>query len=297
MFHRGAPPATIDPSMSSSESSEVRGIELRGANDLRLRGDQVGREGDPLVLLLHGGGQTRHAWGNTARALAAQGFHVIALDHRGHGDSEWGDDYGLSVFADDVVAICKQLAQPPILVGASLGGLAGLLAEAEQGPLLKALVLVDVGPRLAPSGVQKIIGFMKSGLDGFASLEEAADTIAAYMPHRPRPRDTRGLAKNLRQGPDGRWRWHWDPRFVERRGPDTSFRPERLTEAARKLKLPVQLVRGHKSDVLPEDAVKEFLEMVPHARFDSVDAHHMVAGDDNDAFTDTVRGFLAEVAR
>ena len=276
-----------------------RRVTFRGAGGVKLAGDAVGRDGDPPVVLLHGGGQTRHAWGLTARALAGAGHYVVALDHRGHGDSEWpaDGDYHLTTFAGDVVAVVAQLGAPPVLVGASLGGLAGLIAEGERGPLLRALVLVDVGPRLEMAGVRRVLSFMETGLDGFASLEEAADAIAQYLPHRKRPRHVSGLAKNLRLGDDGRWRWHWDPRFVRRERGDPTFTRERLLEAARRLRLPTLLVRGRMSDVLTEDAVREFLDLVPHAEYvDVAGAHHMVAGDDNDAFSEAVLGFTRRLS-
>jgi pimeloyl-ACP methyl ester carboxylesterase len=270
-------------------------ITLRGHGGIDLVGDAVGTEGDPPVVLLHGGGQTRHAWGATARTLAAAGFFAIALDHRGHGDSGWPDDgdYNLPALAGDVVEVAAQLGRPPIVVGASLGGLAGLFAEADRGPVLRALVLVDVAPRIEVDGVQRILSFMATGLDdGFGSLEEAADAIAAYLPHRRRPRDLSGLAKNLRQR-DGRWRWHWDPRFVRRDKGDPAFAHDRLKAAARALRLPTLIVRGRMSDVVSEASVREFLELVPHAEYaDVAGASHMVAGDDNDAFSAAVIAFL-----
>lgn len=275
-------------------SMEQRPIAFRGAGGIALVGDAYGRAMDRPVILLHGGGQTRHAWGNTARALARAGHHVIALDHRGHGDSEWpaDGDYNLLTFADDVVAVARQLERPPAVVGASLGGLAGLLAEGEHGPLLASLVLVDVAPRIEEVGVKKILAFMELGIDGFASLDEAADAIAAYLPHRAR-RDPAGLTRVLRRGSDGRWRWHWDPRFVRRDHGDPAWGRQRLFAAARRLTLPTLLVRGRMSDVISEESVAEFREAVPHAEFaDVVGAAHMVAGDDNDAFSAAVIEFL-----
>jgi pimeloyl-ACP methyl ester carboxylesterase len=274
---------------------ESRPIAFRGAGGVALVGEARGRPEDPPVLLLHGGGQTRHAWGTTAVSLARSGFHVIALDHRGHGDSAWPDDgdYGLATFADDVRAVAAQLGRAPALVGASLGGLAGLLAEGEGGPLLAALVLVDVAPRVEQDGVRRILAFMERGLDGFASLDEAAEAIAGYLPHRKRPRDLGGLARNLRQGDDGRWRWHWDPRFVRRDEVDPAWSQERFVAAARRLRLPTLVVRGRMSDVLSEDGVRELRTLVPHAAYvDVAGAAHMVAGDDNDAFAGAVIAFL-----
>ena len=252
------------------------------------------------MLLLHGGGQTRHAWGGTAKALARNGFHAIAIDHRGHGDSEWppDGDYAMETFSLDVMAIVAQLPRPPLVIGASLGGLAALLAEGERGPALAGLVLVDVAPKLEQEGVARVIGFMERGIDGWATLEEAADAIAAYLPNRQRPRDLSGLTKNLRQNPDGRWRWHWDPRFVRREKGDPSWSRARFDAATANLKLPVLVVRGKMSDVLSEEGVQHLLELVPHAKYaDVAGAAHMVAGDDNDAFTAAVVEFALQIAR
>lgn len=276
-----------------------RPISFRGAGGVTLAGDALGPEDGTPVLFLHGGGQTRHAWGAAGAAVARTGALVISLDHRGHGDSAWAPDgdYGLESFAGDVCAVAAQLGRPPVVVGASLGGLAGLLAEGERGPVLRALVLVDVAPRLEQDGVKKIVAFMETGLDGFASLEDAADAIAAYLPHRRRPRDLGGLSKNLRQGADGRWRWHWDPRFVRRDKGDPAFALERLENAARRVHVPTLIVRGKMSDVLSEDGVRELRALIPHAEYvDVAGAAHMVAGDDNDAFTSAITHFLGASA-
>lgn len=247
------------------------------------------------MLLLHGGGQTRHAWGATASKLAVAGFYAVNADLRGHGESAWADDgdYEISSFAADIAAMAAQLPSRPALVGASLGGIASLVCEHDH-PVATAVVLVDVTPRMDPDGVQRIVGFMNAYPDGFEEIEHAADAIAAYLPHRPRRSDTKGLSKNLRQGEDGRWRWHWDPRFLS--GPPRSVHdqyPHRMNEAARSLKVPTMLVRGRMSEIVSEEGVREFLELVPHAEYVDVEgASHMVAGDRNDAFCDAVIDFL-----
>ncbi len=268
---------------------------------LRIAGDAHGEPSSPPVLLLHGGGQTRHAWGGTAAALAAQGHYAVALDLRGHGDSGWDDaaDYSVDAFARDLAAVARQLPAKPAVVGASLGGLAAIIAQGEHpDPPASAVVLVDIAPRMDPVGVSRIIEFMRARPDGFASLEEAADAVAAYMPHRPRPRDLNGLQKNLRRGPDGRYRWHWDPRFMHgERRPGAAQDPLRLEAAARNIRVPTLLVRGRLSDVVSADGARAFLAIVPHARYVDVSgAGHMVAGDRNDPFTDAVVAFLAEVS-
>ncbi len=274
-------------------------LHFTGADDLRITGDVLGAAGARPVLLLHGGGQTRHAWGALAEVLASAGFRAVSIDQRGHGESAWSPEgrYALSDFAADVRAVCATLGQPPILVGASLGGLASLLAEAE-GPFARALVMVDIAHRLELEGVQRILGFMAArSQSGFASLEEAADAVAAYLPHRKRPRDLAGLAKNLRLGDDGRHRWHWDPRFLEAgHGEDPVRSAQRLHDAASALRLPTLLVRGGLSDVLSEDGAREFLGLVPGARYADVGgAAHMVAGDRNDAFNQAILAFLGDL--
>jgi pimeloyl-ACP methyl ester carboxylesterase len=278
-------------------------VRLRGAG-IELAGDAYGPSDGPPVLLFHGGGQTRHAWGGTARLLGDKGWRATTVDLRGHGDSGWSPDgtYDIDNFAADVRAVARAQPAPPVLIGASLGGLASLIAIGEdapapgEGPLASGLVLVDVAPHIEADGVKRISDFMLSGLDGFASLEEVADAVAAYNPHRPRPRSLDGLRKNVRRRDDGRWYWHWDPAFVTEGPGDEprSYRNEdRLDDAARTLTLPVLIVRGRASDVLSEENVAELQALVPHATaVDVAGAGHMVAGDRNDAFNDAVVSFL-----
>jgi pimeloyl-ACP methyl ester carboxylesterase len=281
-------------------------VAYRGDAGLTLAADTYGDPAAPPVLFLHGGGQTRHAWGGAARAVAEAGFFAITLDHRGHGDSEWDPqgDYRVEAFVADLHAVLTQLPARPVLVGASLGGITAMMAEGEApSPISAGVVLVDITPRMEIVGVSRILGFMGAAPDGFATLEEAADSIAAYLPHRGRPRDLRGLEKNLRRGPDGRFRWHWDPRLLEqwdisRIEPGESLRTfEDRSAAARRLRVPVLLVRGRMSDVVSEEGAREFLAMVPHAQYADLEASHMVAGDRNDAFTGAVLAFLQGLPR
>jgi len=275
-------------------------IECDGANGVRLVADAYGDSSAPAVLLLHGGGQTRHSWGGTAAALSKEGFFAVSADLRGHGESDWDPtgDYSLAVMRADAEAWCEALHQPA-LVGASMGGITGMWMEgtrAEEGllPASRALVLVDIAHRSEAVGIKRIVDFMTGQPEGFATLDEAADAVARYMPHRPRPANTDGLARNLRLGEDGRYRWHWDPAFMagdQRQRTGTHM--DIFVEHARRLTLPVLLVRGRMSDVVSEEAAQEFLQLVPHAEYVDVrDAHHMVAGDRNDAFTGPVVSFL-----
>jgi len=274
-------------------------VRLRG-DGVELAADLHGDDKEDPVVLLHGGGQTRHAWGSTAEALARTGRFAVSVDLRGHGDSDWSADgaYDIGAFAADARAIAHGLPTRPVFVGASLGGLASLIAigESEQ-PLATALVLVDVAPRVEREGANRIRGFMLEGAQGFDRLEDAADAIAAFIPNRPRPKDLSGLRKNLRERADGRWYWHWDPRFIQRRdgidGQEGLVDHERLAGAARRVAIPVLLVRGQMSDIVSDESVRELQELIPTAEVvDVAGAGHMVAGDRNDAFSRAVTEFV-----
>jgi non-heme chloroperoxidase len=272
--------------------------EWEGMGGVRLAGDSWGDPAGPLVVLQHGGGQTRHAWKRTGEVLGAAGYRAVAFDARGHGDSDWAADgaYSQDVMVQDLQRVLAQLGdQRPVLVGASMGGGTSLVAAGEQAVDATALVLVDIAPRIEPEGVQNIRAFMGRNPDGFASLEEVADAIASYQPHRERPTHLQGLAKNVRLGADGRYRWHWDPRFLLGHR-DLALRQARLEACARALKVPSLLVRGGMSDVLTDQGVQEFLALAPASEYVAIgSAGHMVAGDRNDSFGKAVVEFLTRV--
>ena len=278
-----------------------------GAAGNKLVADVFGDGGAP-VLLLHGGGQTRHAWQKTAQAIARKGHTAFTLDQRGHGDSDWvaSGAYDFTDYAADAKAVAAELTRrsgvKPIVIGASLGGIAALLAEGDAerdtgANVFSALVLVDITPRVDMSGVAKVLGFMRANAkEGFASIAEAAQAVTEYLPQRPRPKSNEGLKKNLRLSPDGRWRWHWDPRFLDGprvAGADRSAVEAALIAAARRIRIPALLVRGGSSELVKEAHAKEFLELVPHADYVDVSgARHMVAGDRNDHFSAAVLSFI-----
>lgn len=267
-----------------------------GAGGLPIAGDVWGDPTAPLVVLLHGGGQTRHAWKGSGEQLAGTGYRVVAFDARGHGDSGWDPElrYTQDAMVEDLRCVIAAVGgMRPALVGASMGGVVSMIAAGEGHVEANSLVLVDIAPRVEPSGVQKIMEFMQQKPDGFDSLEEVAQAIMNYQPHRTRPRNLDGLAKNVRRMSNGKYRWHWDPRRHSG-GVDRATVQQRLEEAARKLSLPTLLVRGGLSDIVSEQSVREFLALCPHAEYvDVPDAAHMVAGDRNDIFGETVARFLA----
>ena len=283
----------------NTEHSDSHTITFRGVDDLNLVGDEWNRDAAatdrPTILLLHGGGQNRFSWKNTGQILAERGFHVIALDARGHGDSDRSPsaNYAVETLSADIQQVLYQIGRPVALIGASMGGLTGILAAHEAGPdVVTKLVLVDVVPRYEKSGSARIRDFMFSNVDGFDSLEAAADAVAAYLPHRTKPRSPEGLKKNLRLR-DGRWYWHWDPAFLTKPGDDPFARVDHLEQAARNLTIPILLIRGKLSDVVSTKGVQDFLRQVPSAEFVELsDAGHTAAGDDNDAFTEAVVAFV-----
>lgn len=270
---------------------------LRGSGDVELAVDVGGDPDAPPVVLLHGGGQTRHSWARALHALVQRGYHVLNVDARGHGDSDWSraGRYAMADLAADLRAVIGTLRAAPALVGASVGGATALeLIGHSPEPLARCLVLVDMVPEAEPEGVRRIHAFMSAHPRGFASMEEAADAVATYYPHRPRPRDPAGLRKNLRQRADGRWYWHWDPVFLEHMGqdPPESF-AARLAAAARGVRVPTLLVRGLHSEIVSDAGVAALRAILPQLEVvDVAGAGHMVAGDRNDAFNAGVFGFL-----
>lgn len=268
-----------------------------------ITGEGWGSPTAPPIILLHGGGQTHHSWGDTARKLAEQGWYAISYDARGHGASDWSANGGYLVdsLVADLKAIVQQVGGKPALIGASMGGLTSLVLDGESSEsLVSAVVLVDIAPKAEQKGIERIFAFMSSHLEsGFGSLEEAAEAVAAYLPQLSKNYDHSRLEKNLRFR-DGRYYWHWDPKMLKvwkNATPDQQIaHEERLFAAAQNLKAPALIVRGGISDVVSDRVMAEFLDAVPHVRSMTVSgAGHMVAGDSNHAFTNAVIDFLNEV--
>ena len=287
MIHR---PAIIDKTP----------VKFNLGNDFYIHGDAYGKSSDPVVILLHGGGQTRHSWGDTAISFSKKGWYAMALDARGHGDSNWSDagDYSADVMAQDLKIIIEQLNTKPALIGASMGGITSLIAAGEsETTLASALVLVDIAPKTEQKGIERIFAFMSAHNEGFESIDDAAMAVANYLPNRQKPTDTSRLEKNLRLKTDGRYYWHWDPKILtlwKSMTPEihTLFE-ERMYSAAEKLTIPTLIVRGGISDVVSEKVMAEFLDVVPNVESFTVSgAGHMVAGDSNHAFTNAVLEFL-----
>ena len=276
-----------------------RPTEFVGCGGIRLIGDHW-RPADvparpPSLVFLHGGGQTRHSWDKTARRMATLGWEAVTVDSRGHGQSDWApaDGYALTDSVADLHAVIDSLRHPPVVIGASAGGRAALVAEGERPGHTAGLVLVDIAPRLDPQGSARIKAFMTGAPHGFATLDDVAEAVHAYNPDRPRPRNLRGLTKNVRRRDDGRWYWHWDPEFLKAfESWDHDGVRARSLKAARNITTPTLLVRGATSDMVSRDAVEELLRLIRSAQSVEVSAGHMIAGLDNDVFAAHLTGFL-----
>jgi peroxiredoxin len=280
---------------------------VNGVGGVRIAADRIGDPLAPAVVFLHGGGQTRRSWGRAAAAVAERGWQAITVDLRGHGESDWSEDgdYRVITFAGDVLEVLRQLPPEPVLVGASLGGFTAMLLAGELSPTtVRAVVLVDIVPNMDPSGATRIHGFMNDRMEsGFASLDEVADAIQEYNPHRPRPSDLDGLRANLRER-DGRWYWHWDPKFIDG---TSALPPIEVTEVDRlyaaieeilRTNVPMLLVRGQMSDLVTQERADQFIARFPQIDFVDVGgAGHMVAGDRNDIFAGAVVEFLTRHAQ
>ena len=275
--------------------TQRRVVRLRAHDGIELMTERFGDDGAPAVVFAHGFGQTRRAWTSTACAVAANGWQSVTADARGHGDSGWRDDgnYDFAQFVDDLVLVARQ-AENPVLIGASMGGLLGLVAQANSRPF-RALVLVDITPRWESAGIERIIGFMRAHPSGFASINDAASAVTSYLPHRAAGKSPERLRESLVRGDDGRLRWHWDPRLLDRIVNDSERYQAMLLNAARRIDVPTLLISGENSDIVSGATIAEFLQLVPHAEHVRVPrATHMVAGDENDAFAMAVLDFLGK---
>jgi pimeloyl-ACP methyl ester carboxylesterase len=272
-----------------------------GRAGLPLAADVGGNAGGLCIVLSPGGGQTRHAWRRLAKYLVSQGHRVISLDLRGHGESAWAadGDYSIEAFVDDLLAVLATQHGPLVLIGASIGGIASLLAVVRHpSDLIRGLVLVDVVPNMQTSGLERIRGFMSAGEAGFADIDEAADAVARYLPDRPRPASSASLAKNLRRGENGRWYWHWDPAFhAGSRQRSEEGMLAKMESAATSISVPTLLVSGARSEVVDTAGATRLLQLIPHAQWVNVqDAAHMVAGDQNDVFDAEIDAFVRRVS-
>lgn len=264
----------------------------------------------PPVLCLHGGGQTAYMYEELGAALAGQA-HVLAPDMPGHGDSDpaVGDLGNITMprlIASTLPPLLDQFGMERVsIVGASLGGMTSIVLADERPELVAGIVLVDVGHKLEPEGVRRIVDFMTAH-ESFASTEEAAVAISEYLPNRKAGRPE-SLTRNLRQRADGRWEWKHGVgrrmREAEAEGVELPHPADDLDnvlfgieDAARRLRCPVLVLRGEQSDVLSRDGADELVDIIPDAELAIVEkAGHLAAGDNPRSTIALVRAFLDRI--
>ena len=278
-------------------------LKFHTEEDITIVADAYGNPSNDPIILQHGGGQTRNSWKRTGQILATKGWYVIATDARGHGDSSWSKkgDYSFEYLRKDLVKIVKTLDKQPILIGASMGGICSLAALHYHPTLAKGLILVDVSPRIEKKGTDRIFAFMSAKPEGYSSLEEVAEAVRGYLPHRKNIGSLNGLKKNLRKLPNGNYGWHWDPAMLKvwqskSNSVANKETEDFLTNALVNLAIPALLVRGGISDVVSLEIVEELKQIAPNLEYiDVAEAGHMVAGDSNHIFTNSLIDFIDRI--
>jgi pimeloyl-ACP methyl ester carboxylesterase len=249
------------------------------------------------VIFLHGGGLTAHTFDLVCLALSGT-YHCIALDQRGHGDSDWSDlgQYGIDTNCNDLAEFVGRLSLTmPALVGMSMGGLSALAYAGGMSRNLAALVVIDVGPETSQGGGSRIRKFLLDSEP--ADLNEHVERALRFNPRRNRRLLIRSLLNNLRQVEDGRWIWKWDPRAVQPTDQaGAAARRRQLWSEAPLIRCPTLIVRGAESDVFLREHAERLAQAIPKARqVEIAGAGHTVQGDNPVALTRAMREFFAAV--
>jgi len=255
------------------------------------------------LFFLHGFGLTAHTWDAVCGSLAPE-FRCIALDLRGHGDSEWSADgsYPLEDRLADIRAMVADLRLGPfVLVGHSMSGLHAIAYAADRSESLASLAIVDTGPRLAPrSGSRRIDDLVRADPYG-DSVDEFVERAMRSQPQRDRDSVRRALLQSLRQMPDGRWTWKYDRRFLDssRTAPADFEKTQELVRAQfGAVGCPTLVIRGGRSDLFLEEDALAMIPLLRNGRLVTIpDAGHTVQGAQPRAFAETLRTFLKDDVR
>ena len=218
---------------------------------LRFRYLDWGTKGLRPILFLHGGALTAHTWDLCCLALRDE-FHCVALDQRGHGDTDWAPDadYSIGAQREDIRGFADRLGFDRfVLVGQSMGAINGLAFAVTHPERLSALVMIDAGPEVRRRGSSRIREFVNGGAKP-ETLEEIIERALAFNPRRDRQILRRSLMHNLRRQPDGSWSWKYDRRRFQRLDHDTHLAERRrLADDLANVTCPALVVRGAESDV------------------------------------------------
>ncbi|HJU16438.1 MAG TPA: alpha/beta hydrolase [Stellaceae bacterium] len=269
----------------------------RQVGALRLRYLDWGTPGLPPMLFLHGGALTAHTWDLCCLSLRAE-YHCLALDQRGHGDSDWEPeaDYSIAAQREDIKGFVDQLGlDRPILVGQSMGAINALAFAVHYPERLSALVMIDAGPEVRRQGSRRIREFVHDVAEA-PSLDDIIARALAFNPRRDPTILRRSLMHNLRQTPEGGWSWKYDRRRFQRIDHET-HRAERqsLAEGLARVTCPALVVRGGDSDVFLDEDAAHLASRLPHGRAVTIpEAGHTVQGDNPKALVAALRSFLSK---
>jgi pimeloyl-ACP methyl ester carboxylesterase len=282
---------------------ELPEIVLPDEHDLVLRRMRFhyldwGTRGQPPIVFLHGGGLNSHTWDLVCAALRRE-RHCVALDQRGHGESEWSPqmDYSIESQVHDVDGFVDALGlERFVLVGMSLGGANALAWAGQHSDRLAGLVLVDTGPEVRAEGIRKIRAFTAENAP-LESVEEFVDRAIAFNPRRNRELLRLSLLHNLRRMPDGRWMWKYDQRHRGKVDPGAqAHRRDVLLSAVKTVECPTLVVRGAESDVFHDEDAERLAGQFRQGRWVKIEgAGHTVQGDNPRDLLVSLRGFLDEV--
>lgn len=270
------------------------------ANGMRFHYLDWGNQGAPDMLLLHGFAQTCHSWDFVALAFCDR-YHVVALDQRGHGDSDWSEsgDYSPETQQEDIAGVVSAIGlRDFVLMGLSMGGRNSFTYAATHPEEVRALVVVDAGPQNMRTGSQKIRNFVQQE-DELDSIEDFVQRVLQYNPLRD-PVQVRGsILHNLKQLPSGKWTWKYDKRFRQpggRRFQQDPQMTERLWGYMESLACPTLVVRGAESDIIALDTADGMHKRIPDGRMATVEnAGHLVMGDNPSGFERAVTEFISEI--
>jgi|TARA_B100000959_G_scaffold180126_1_gene188419 pimeloyl-ACP methyl ester carboxylesterase len=294
------------PGLSLLEAARRSGLDIAEAaeptdktvelNGLKFHYLDWGNGHLPDLLFLHGTAQQGHSWDFASLALRER-FHCMALDQRGHGDSEWDPDgkYGAPIYVPDVEAFVDALGlQNFVLVGHSMGGRNAYTYTSAHGDKVRALIVVDAGPRMEEPGGARVRNFM-DGQREFDTYDDLVERVHSYLPGRPIEQLRGSLTHTTRQFPNGKWSWKYDPNIRRPvNGPGDS--EEARWDTLSKIACPTLYVIGGDSEMLTPPSIERMLEVIPGSVAETVErAGHLVAGDNPAGFHAAVSPFLASL--